>query len=43
MPYKTNFYTEDENGNFERENLSDLNVSMYLIKAENTDIEKILN
>lgn len=43
MPYKTSFYTEEENGNVERENLSDLNVSMYLIMAENTDVEKILD
>lgn len=43
MPYKTNFYTEDKNGNIERENLRDLNVSMYLIMAESTDVEKILN
>ncbi|MBO4950055.1 MAG: S-layer homology domain-containing protein [Clostridia bacterium] len=43
MPYKTNFYTEDENGNVERENLNDLNVSMYLIMAKSTDVENILN
>lgn len=43
MPYKTNFYTEDKNGNVERENLNDLNVSMYLIMAESTDVENILN
>ena len=43
MPYKTSFYTEDKNGNIERETLSDLNVSMYLIMAESTDVEKILN
>lgn len=43
MPYKTNFYTEDENGNVERENLNDLNVSMYLIMSKSTDVENILN
>ena len=43
MPYKTSFYIEDENGNVEVDIVEKLNISMYLIMTESTDVESILD
>lgn len=42
MRYKSSFYTEDENGNLQRETIDNMNVSMYLIMTDRKDIESTL-
>ena len=39
LRYKTSFYTEDKDGNLDREVLDGMNVAMYLIKTDSTNIE----
>ncbi len=44
MPYKTTFFTEDENGEIKSERINDVSISMYLIKTDFYDhVEETLN
>ncbi len=42
LRYKTSFFTEDKDGKLNIETVDGMNVSMYLIKTDSTDIENII-
>ncbi len=43
LRYKTDFYEKDKNGDYISETIAGVNASMYFIKTDSSDIERILD